>query len=128
MLEKSNGENEIFLKNEIIRENKQHYETKKFYLELSWKNLSILAKKPLNNKTTKGKKVFNTNPIKILDNVYGNVKSGEALAILGGSGAGKTTLLNFLSKKIESKNLKIEGEIILNNQKIEVDVLNSISS
>ncbi len=106
-----------------LNKNKHH----KF--ELAWNNLSIIPKNYLNkNKVKHIDRKQDTKIKKILDNVYGNVKSGEALAILGGSGAGKTILLNFLSKKIESKNLKIEGEILLNNQKIEVDVLNSISS
>jgi ABC-type multidrug transport system ATPase subunit len=35
------------------------------------------------------------------------------LAIIGGSGAGKTTLLNFLSKKIDTSNLRISGKVTL---------------
>jgi ABC-type multidrug transport system ATPase subunit len=93
-------------------------------IELSWNNLSIIPTKVLSTKKNKS----TTAHKKILDNVYGKVQSGEALAILGGSGAGKTTLLNYLSKKIETGNLKIEGEVTLNNGKANSTILNSLSS
>jgi len=35
----------------------------------------------------------------ILDNLSGEIASGQSLAIMGASGAGKTTFLNYLSKK-----------------------------
>lgn len=44
----------------------------------------------------------------------GTVKPGQFLAILGASGAGKTTLLNYLSGKDPSKNLKKEGQVLVN--------------
>jgi len=50
------------------------------------------------------------------------------LAIIGSSGAGKTTLLNFLSQKIEASKLKIEGEVKLNNQPINIDQFNALAS
>ncbi len=65
---------------------------------------------------------------KLLEGVSGKVKAGEALAIIGSSGAGKTTLLNFLSQKIETSNLKMEGDIKLNNLPINNDMFNSLSS
>lgn len=62
----------------------------------------------------------------MLSNVSGSVKSGEALAIIGGSGAGKTTLLNFLSKRIDTGNLISDGKVKLNE--IEVRDNNSQSN
>lgn len=100
-------------------------------IEFCWKNIYVKPKKPLSNTkkgSSKSNKVSDSQTKFILDNVSGKVKSGEALAILGASGAGKTTLLNLLSKKIESKNLAIEGNILLNNQKVDSGLLNAISS
>jgi len=50
---------------------------------LQWNNFTVL---------TKDERI-------ILDNISGEIKSGQSLAIMGSSGAGKTTLLNYLSKK-----------------------------
>jgi ABC-type multidrug transport system ATPase subunit/ABC-type multidrug transport system permease subunit len=51
---------------------------------LQWTNLTITSKK--DNR-------------KILNNLNGEIKSGQSLAIMGSSGAGKTTFLNYISKK-----------------------------
>jgi ABC-type multidrug transport system ATPase subunit len=70
---------------------------------LQWSNLSI--------STMKGDR-------QILQDITGEIKSGESLAIMGSSGAGKTTFLNFLSKKSSTSGLKkTSGEVrfILNN-------------
>ena len=116
MLDTFVGENNNLLnKNSII-------EKKYNEIEYSWKNINVFPKK------TKSSKVSDKSGKKILDNIFGKIKSGEALAILGGSGAGKTTLLNYLSKKSESKNLISQGETFLNNQKLNSDLLNSLSS
>jgi len=58
-----------------------------------------------------------------LTNITGSIKTGEALAIIGGSGAGKTTFLNFLSKKIETSNLIYSGRVTLNDFEI-IDSIN----
>jgi ABC-type multidrug transport system ATPase subunit len=64
---------------------------------LQWKNLSI---------TTKDKKKL------ILDNISGEVTSGQTLAIMGSSGAGKTTFLNYLSTRTGTSGLhKESGDI-----------------
>lgn len=86
-------------------------------LELEWKDVVM------ETRTDKKSKVP---PKTILNHINGRVRSGEALAIIGSSGAGKTTLLNLISKKIESKNLKFSGEILLNGHDIDVDKFNSI--
>lgn len=90
-------------------------------LELTWTNIRVATQLP----KKKGKPVEEK---VILNNVSGTIRSGEALAIIGSSGAGKTTLLNLLSRKIESKNLVREGEILLNNQYIDNNKFDSIVS
>lgn len=51
---------------------------------------------------------------KILENVYGAVKPGQVLAIMGGSGAGKTTLLDILAYK--TKRGLVAGDIYINGK------------
>ncbi len=118
--------NEKLIIEDLIKE--ETASSRNYHLEYTWKDIVVAAKNPLNQKSKKNKVKPEIKPKLILDNVYGNVRSGEALAILGGSGAGKTTLLNFLSKKIETVNLKIEGDILLNNKKVDSEVLRSLSS
>ena len=54
---------------------------------------------------------------KILQNLSGNIQSGELLAILGPSGSGKTSFLNILSNKVKSeKYITLTGKITLNHK------------
>jgi len=54
---------------------------------------------------------------KILQNLSGEVKSGELLAILGPSGSGKTSFLNILSNKVKrEKYITLTGKITLNHK------------
>jgi len=53
----------------------------------------------------------------LLQNINGELKPGEILAIMGPSGAGKSTLLNILAGRAK-KGVEIEsGEILINNEK-----------
>ena len=92
---------EILKKKEIILVNEISQN-----LTLTWKNI---------NYTIKRKK----DPLKILENVNGFVKSGDCLAIIGPSGCGKTTLLTVLAGRLKSSNKKIlDGEVNLNKNKM----------
>lgn len=52
----------------------------------------------------------------VLTNISGSVKSGEIMAIMGGSGAGKTTLLDILAMK--GKAGRVSGSIRVNGVEI----------
>lgn len=79
-------------------------------LELSWNEICVKIKQS-KNCLNKNKK---TNVKELLSNVSGSIASGNSLAIIGGSGAGKTTFLNYLSQKINSKNMICSGTLKLN--------------
>ena len=87
-------------------------------MELFWDNLTIKSvlteKRMINGKSTKVE-VENI----ILNSVKGVVSPATFTAILGPSGSGKTTLLNFLSGRILSTNLKMNGCLKLNNVNIQ---------
>jgi ABC-type multidrug transport system ATPase subunit len=101
-----------------MNQNNNKYNNQSQSYELKWQNITIAPKNLSGNCCKRGK---NSPKIKnILTDLSGSVKTGEALAIIGGSGAGKTTLLNFLSKKIDTSNLKISGKITLSG----IEVLN----
>ncbi|XP_045170126.2 protein white-like isoform X2 [Mercenaria mercenaria] len=53
-------------------------------------------------------------PKHVLRNVYGHVKPGTLLAIIGASGSGKTTLLNTLTSRINPETLTSSGDIKVN--------------
>ncbi|KAJ3036219.1 hypothetical protein HDV00_002973 [Rhizophlyctis rosea] len=60
----------------------------------------------------------------VLDGVHGMVKSGEVLAIMGGSGAGKTTFLDILARR--SKAGTVTGEILVNGKFMSDEAYRSI--
>ncbi|XP_053373342.1 protein white-like [Mercenaria mercenaria] len=76
---------------------------------LSWENINLQAKK--------GSK-------QILRNVYGHVKPGTLVAIIGASGSGKTTLLNVLTSRIDSSTLTYSGDIRVNGARIGTGIRN----
>jgi ABC-type transport system involved in cytochrome bd biosynthesis fused ATPase/permease subunit len=67
-------------------------------LSLSWHNISLIDKA--------------TN-VRILNNLSGNITSGQLLTIMGPSGAGKSSLLSILTSKLSSyaSNFNIHGKV-----------------
>lgn len=62
----------------------------------------------------------------VLDNISGEARDGEILAILGASGCGKSTLMDALANRIAKGSLK--GTITLNNEQLESRLLKVISA
>lgn len=52
----------------------------------------------------------------ILDNISGNVKAGQVMAIMGASGAGKSTFLDILARK--NKRGAVSGTMLVNGREV----------
>ncbi|ALC41689.1 bw [Drosophila busckii] len=63
--------------------------------------------------------------LQILHDVSGHLKTGDLIAILGGSGAGKTTLLAAISQRLRGN---LTGDVVLNGVAMERDHMTRISS
>ncbi|CAE7261792.1 ABCG24 [Symbiodinium pilosum] len=63
----------------------------------------------------------------ILDEITGTFEAGRLSAIMGPSGCGKSTLLDVLTgkKKTDSK-WTVKGDILINNQKIDIESIKPI--
>lgn len=68
----------------------------------SWKNITV---------TVSGKDKV------LLDNVSGEARAGELIALMGPSGSGKTTLLNVLARR-PTPGLKTEGHLAVDDNPI----------
>ncbi|XP_053383188.1 protein white-like [Mercenaria mercenaria] len=78
-------------------------------ITLSWDNINVYVK-PKNRICCR--------------RVYGNVKPGTLLAIIGASGSGKTTLLNMLTSRIDNKFLTTAGDIRVNGRNVGNEIRN----
>ncbi|XP_047325778.1 ABC transporter G family member 6-like [Impatiens glandulifera] len=62
----------------------------------------------------------------LLDNVSGEARDGEILAVLGASGSGKSTLIDALANRIAKDSLR--GTVTLNGEPLESRLLKAISA
>lgn len=59
----------------------------------------------------------NKKQVRILEGMNGYVRSGECLAIIGGSGAGKSSFMNLLSDRVKlDRETKMYGKVLINGQ------------
>ena len=78
---------------------------------LTWTNLSM----EVTIKEKVGFLRYEPKQKQILENLNGYAKSGECLAIIGGSGAGKSSFMNLLADRVEiNNNVKVSGEVKVN--------------
>ncbi|KAL9128565.1 MAG: hypothetical protein Q9175_007501 [Cornicularia normoerica] len=83
---------------------------------LSWHNITVTV----SDRKTKASK-------QLLDDVYGEVKAGELLALMGPSGSGKTTLLNTLARRSTSSGCTT-GTVLTNGTHLPQSAFREISS
>ncbi|XP_047328286.1 ABC transporter G family member 1-like [Impatiens glandulifera] len=91
---------------------------------LSFTNLTYSVNKPTKfslpcSTTTKSTKL-------LLNDVSGEARDGEIMAVLGASGSGKSTLIDALANRISKESLK--GKITLNGENLESRLLKVISA
>ncbi|XP_071728805.1 ABC transporter G family member 6-like [Rutidosis leptorrhynchoides] len=62
----------------------------------------------------------------LLNDISGQARDGEILAVLGASGSGKSTLIDALANRIAKESLK--GKVTLNGEQLESELLKVISA
>ncbi|KAM0045443.1 putative ABC transporter, AAA+ ATPase domain, ABC-2 type transporter [Helianthus debilis subsp. tardiflorus] len=96
---------------------------------LSFNNLTYSVKTPrkitLSN-ALNGGKVSVSNTKVLLDDISGEAREGEIMAVLGASGSGKSTLIDALANRIAKERLK--GSVMLNGEVLESKLLKVISA
>lgn len=95
----------------------------KIPIMLSFRNLKYSVKVGRNWKKLAGTV---TRDKVLLNDISGDAKDGEIMAVLGPSGSGKSTLLDALANRISEGSLK--GEVTLNGEKLESSLLKIVSA
>ncbi|OMP07525.1 ABC transporter-like protein [Corchorus olitorius] len=97
---------------------------------LSFKNITYYVKVgPKSRLPCRGNKIVSpekNNRKILLDDISGEAREGEIMAILGASGSGKSTLLDALANRIDKNSLK--GSVTLNGEALESGFLKVISA
>ncbi|XP_055839292.1 protein brown [Episyrphus balteatus] len=92
---------------------------------LEWKNINFSVPANEGNNFKFWHSCQQQKEINILHNVSGSMKTGDLVAILGGSGAGKTTLLAAISQRLRGS---LTGDIVLNGVAIDRKEMTRLSS
>ncbi|XP_050697982.1 protein scarlet-like [Eriocheir sinensis] len=84
-------------------------------ITLTWHDLTVYVpeKKSCFRRNTNVKPTVT----KVLNNVFGAVRPGSLLAMMGASGAGKTTLMNALAHRTAGR-VVVEGDILVNGHRV----------
>ncbi|XP_060575749.1 protein white-like isoform X1 [Ruditapes philippinarum] len=98
----------------VICMTRRNVEEKADGVTLSWDNINVHVK-PKRRICCRRQDSIDP-PNQILKNVYGSIKPGTLLAIIGASGSGKTTLLNTLTTRVDTNSLSITGDIRVNGK------------
>ncbi|KAL4591940.1 hypothetical protein LXL04_004915 [Taraxacum kok-saghyz] len=96
---------------------------------LSFNNLTYsvkVAKKTAVPNPLGGGKLEMSNTKVLLDDISGEAREGEIIAVLGASGSGKSTLIDALANRIAKESLK--GTVTLNGDVLESKLLKVISA
>ena len=84
-------------------------------VEISWQNFTAVRPLSRSEKKIRAKSGGSVDPVVIVNNVSGIIKTGSYTTILGPSGSGKTTFLNFLANRIHYlQGLNFSGEVLIN--------------
>lgn len=92
---------------------------------LEWKNINFSVPTSERSNFKFWQHCQEQKEINILQNVSGSMKTGDLVAILGGSGAGKTTLLAAISQRLRGS---LTGDIVLNGVAIDRKEMTRLSS
>nr|NP_001403473.1 protein white [Cimex lectularius] len=95
-------------------------------INYTWQDMSVTADIPLSKKfisSLRRKPIVQKN---LIQNVYGEARPGELLAIMGPSGSGKTTLLNCLTFRTD-RHLEVSGLRLVNGVPVSSRTLAAIS-
>ncbi|EDW01079.1 protein brown [Drosophila grimshawi] len=92
---------------------------------LEWKHLNYYVPAQEQSNYSFWNECRKKRELRILNDVSGHLKTGDLIAIVGGSGVGKTTLLAAISQRLRGN---LTGDVVLNGMAMNRDQMTRISS